>query len=477
MNRDLNARPEFWVLKSLMMETGTYSPMFNRVYSNTLQDRDVVDDFLEITDDGRDINNVNMAGLAGRIVRPTALPQSSINIDGGFDERRLVFMIALEHRSFGSTNPKVTILSGYTDRVDVTYTGTVAPDLRLYINAVTGVNTLGQARPVAVDHVISANSYDAFNLDGYRQDHYGERSLKLLRPQDIIRDMEYAHSEDYDNIDTTNTIMQSRNQTSRRLNGLPSRYLTSIIKSVITSETDGLFESRMHNARYALARSSEGVRENNLIQDAVTRELKEISTFLSDGYITYRDLNRIIPGIDDSTDIMFMKNNPTMLSRQARGNDTERWDGGSQTIVAATIISQSLGAMLASCLLTYVDLEFTNETVTGETQVVINNLASFGDFIDPRTQSQHLVFVIINELVPILTFNGEYDISVKVEFDIQLDAFITISWDGEEWVDFTTPNFCDGLLSPVITTSDSALSNISRQTGALVDSILDRNNH
>lgn len=477
MHRDITARPEFVVLKSLMMETGTYSPMFNRVYSNTLQDRDVVDDFLEITDDGRDINNVNMAGLAGRIIRPTALPQCSIDIEGGFGERRLVFMIALEHRSFGSSNPKVTILSGYTDRVDVTYTGTIAPDLRMYINAVTRVNTMGHARAMGVDHVISANSYEAFDLDGYRQDNYGERSLKLLRPQDIIRDMEHAHSDDYNNIDTGNTVMQSRNQTSRRLNGLPSRYLASIIKSVVSSDTDDLFDTGMRNSRYAKARSSSGVKENNLIQDAVTRELKEVSTFLSDGYITYRDLNRIVPRLDADTDVMFLKNNPTMLSRQARSNNTERWDGGNQTVVAATIVSQSLGAILASCLLTYIDLEFTNETISGETNVTINNLASFGDFIDPRQQAQHLEFVIVNELMPVLTFNGEYDISVKVEFDIQLDAFITISWDGEEWVDFSTPNFCDGLLSPIITTNENALDNISRQTGALVDSILERNNH
>ena len=77
--------------------------------------------------------------------------------------------------------------------------------------------------------------------------------------------------------------------------------------------------------------------------------------------------------------------------------------------------------------------------------------------------------------MPILTFDGEYDISVKIEFDIQLDAFISISWDGEDWVDFTTPNFCDGLLSPVISTNDNSLTDISRHTGALVDSILERN--
>lgn len=56
-----------------------------------MQDRDVIDDFLELTDDGRDINNINMAGLSGRIVRPSALPQHEIAIDNGFGERRIVF--------------------------------------------------------------------------------------------------------------------------------------------------------------------------------------------------------------------------------------------------------------------------------------------------------------------------------------------------------------------------------------------------
>ena len=475
MHRDFTQRPEFKVLKSLMMETGTYSPMFNRVYSNTLQDMDVVDDFLEITNDGRDINHVNLAGLSGRIIRPSALPQSEIDIDGGFNERRMVFMIALEHRSYQSRHPKVTILSGYTDRVDVTLSGKVAYDLRMYVNSVTQVNTLGQPRPTDISHVISANSYNAFDMQGHRQDRYGEKSLKLLRPMDVIRNMEHQHGDSYNNIDTANVIMSSRNHSSRRMNGLSSRYLSSIVKSVITSDTTDIFDTGLNQSRYALARSSSSIKEGNLIQDPVTRELKEISTFLSDGYVTWDDLNRIVPHLDDDTQIMFMKNNPNMLSREARGHDTERWDGGSQTTVAATIISQSLGAILSSCLLTYIELEFSNETVDGNPMVRISNLASFGDFLDPETQAQHLEFIIVNELIPILTFDGEYDISVKIEFDIQLDAFISISWDGEDWVDFTTPNFCDGLLSPVISTNDNALSDISRHTGALVDSILERN--
>lgn len=475
MHRDLSERPEFKVLESLMLETGTYGPMFNRVYSNTMQNRDVVDEFLEATNDGREINSINMAGLSGRIVRPSSLPQSEIHIDGGFNERRMVFMIALEHKSYSSRNPKVTIISGYSDRVDVTYKGTVAPDLRMYINAVTQVNVLGQPRPVDISHVISANSYDSFDMEGHRQDHYGETSLQLLRPMDVIRNMEHIHGDSYDNIDTNNVVMQSRNLTSRRTNGLSSRYLSSIVNSVLSAETDDLFETGMRQSRYALARASSGVKEGSLIQDAVTRELKEVSTFLTDGYVTYSDLNRIVPTLDAKTDIMFMKDNPDLQMRQSRNHDTESWDGGNQATVAATIISQSLGAILSSCLLAYIEVEFTNETITGDTKVKIKNLASFGDFIDPATQAKHLEFVIVNELMPILTFNGEYDISVRVEFDIQLDALISISWDGESWVDYTTPNFCDGLLSPVITTNNRLLTDMSRQTGALIDSILNRN--
>lgn len=475
MNRDLNARPKFTVSLSLMLESATYGPMFNRVYSNTMQDRDVIDDFLEVTEDGTDINSVNMAELSGRIVRPSALPQHEIEIDNGFGERRIVFMIALEHVSYGSRNPKITILSGYTDRVDVSFGGLVAGDLRLYVNSITQVNTTGQNRPVDISHVISANSYDAFRMDGHRQDIYSEQSLRLLRPMDVIRNMEHLHSDGYTNIDANNTVMPSRNQTSKRVNGLSSRYLSNIINSVIGAESEGMFDTGMRQSRYALARSSEGIKETNLISDPLSRELKNVSTFLSDGYVTWDDLNRIVPGLDDQTDVSFMKSSPDRLNREARGLDTEGWDDGSQTTVAATIISQSLGAILSSCLLTYIECEFSNETIDGSTFIQIQQLASFGNFMDPDSQAKHLEFVIVNELMPILTFGGEYDISVKIQFDIQIDAFISISWDGEPWVDYNTPNFCDGLLSPVLTSDANTLTDMSRQTSALIDSIINRN--
>lgn len=239
-------------------------------------------------------------------------------------------MIALEHISFGSMNPKVTVLSGYTDRVDVSLGGLIAPDLKLYVNAITQINNTGKTRSTNVNHIISANSYDAFSMNGHREDAYSDQSLRLLRPMDVIRGIEHLHLEGYTNIDANNTIMPSRNQSSRRINGLSSRYLANIVNSVVASESADMFDSGMAQSRYARARASEGIKETNMIQDVVTRELKGVSTFLSDGYITWYDLNRIVPGLDDKTRVSFMKTSPDRLSREARGLDTAGWDDGTK---------------------------------------------------------------------------------------------------------------------------------------------------
>lgn len=463
--------PEFRVVKSLMVETGTYNSMFNRVYESTVRDSKIIDDFIDITEGGMELDPVNLAGLSGKVVRPSAVPHGELFIENGFHERRIVFMFAVEHNSAISKNPKLTIVSGYTDRVDISLEGSVAPDLKMYINSITQVNTMGQPKPVAMDQVLSANMYDNFGINEDQQfSHYDNISLHLMRPMDVIRNIEFLHDSDINMIDGNNTIVPSRNFTSRRANGLSSRYLSSIVSSIISADTHDIFSDDIRDARYGKARSS--VKETTLLRDSFAKELKMYSTFKQDGYVTYADLNHMCPNFDLETKVVMMKQSPNLLDRASQSGDSQDWGDSSHSTVAATIVSQSMGAIMTQCLLTYIDCTFSNETSDGIPFLEIENMAGFGDFIDPRAQAKHVEFLILHELLPILTFDMEFDITVRVQFDLTLDAHISISWDGGPWERYVTPCFCDSILSPILTNNADTIMDMTRNTSAFVDAII-----
>ena len=124
---------------------------------------------------------------------------------------------------------------------------------------------------------------------------------------------------------------------------------------------------------------------------------------------------------------------------------------------------------MASNLVTYLSCSFTNGTLDGRPSFTINTnksrdevgIATFGDFIDARRQVQRIRFLVETELLPILTNNGAMAISVVVEMDLQVDAFIEISIDGGEYILYCMPTFCDAITSPVITDNHSRLSDIA----------------
>ena len=152
----------FQLKESLMTEVGMFNPMFSRMYSNDIQDYGVVDEFITTTEGGRDLDSTRLAGVAGKAIRPQAVPQSQIIIPNTFNERRCIFMFAVETITSATGHPKITIMSGYTDRIDVTLHGSVAPDLRMYINSVMQVNSMGVPRAVDISQIINGSAFDAF---------------------------------------------------------------------------------------------------------------------------------------------------------------------------------------------------------------------------------------------------------------------------------------------------------------------------
>lgn len=470
--RDYNdMRIDFRARKSIFSETSGYRNVYARPYEVNVNNRSIIDDFMTVTEDATNINKVGIAKVASNIIMPSAVPEHMLNIDGGWSDKRMVFMISVEHHEKGRNYPILTVLSGYTDKMDVSLRGSIAHDTKLYINNVQTFNTTGGLRPQDTANLISGGTSVVYGYEDYARKPYMYEPLTVMRPYDIVVDINSSLNDDsIDSYNTAKNINQMRVLASRRSNSMANYYLNDIVKAVTTernaSDFHGLRESSGLGA--ALTKLS----ELNLTRNALLRELKYQDEFVNDGFVYWGDLQSIISKLDDETVIATRGGGNGIRASNSFVSDSNDWSTADNETVAATIIAQAMPAILTNAMVTYVSLEFSTETLDGRPYVRIDDVLTFDNAIDPNRQVQVIESMIEHELIPLLV-NGDGDITVKMEFDILTDARMNISLDGEPFVPYTSPCFCDSLLSPVVTNNSERVANISRNISALIDAVND----
>ena len=463
----------FHVKKAVLFETSGYNDVYHRSYMANIGDRDLVTDFAELTRDGTHVDPVSISGIAGRIISPQAQVGGLIDIDYGFAERRLVFMISVEYRDARSRYPKVCILSGYTDFADYSLQGSINPDTRFYVNSITSVNTANAvARPTEINHLITSKNITSHV--GYRDRQRGRDTLVTIRPTDVLGDIGLSFEDRTATFNTTNQIGEYRSLKSRRRNGLATRYLSDIFRSVRSVDTTIPTRYSEFESVTALEQAAAKTRESNMSSDPLTKRLRTYQEFISEGYVRWDDLCYEIEGLNDKATLA----TETRVSRtgssigRPSGRDSEKWSGADNATLAATIANQSLSAIMATCLVTYLECEVSNETIDGQATVRLFDVTTFDDMMDASNQADILAGIIVDEMMPLITNNGEMGCSLYIQFDLMTECFMTVSIDGELPVDFVAPTFCDALYSPVVTDSDETLSDMSRTLMGLIDRVV-----
>ena len=191
-----NAQPRFRVVKSLMVESGTYNQEFTRPYASNV-DSDTYTMYSEQTQHGQVIDRGTLANIAGRIIAPSATPDAQVSMANGWGTRRIIFMAEIIE-----LNTKITtVVMGYGDRVDLSHLNTVDPNLQMTINSTVTLNTVEYDTPngpmirkrvVDNSHLMGVqtlNSLQPLNPD-YNQD---GRRVYMQRPTDVANNLSLGH--------------------------------------------------------------------------------------------------------------------------------------------------------------------------------------------------------------------------------------------------------------------------------------------
>lgn len=466
--------------RMLITQTGEYHDIKYRPYQTDVQP-DVTDIFLETIDDNQGsifVTTEQLSGVAGSIIRPSAVSHGDVNIENGWEQPRARFFLELEFENAGHVVTEG--ISGYTDHYGVdTRILQCDPEMRLYFNSNIIARNSHSRRPdgslgemtyaiTEAAHIITPQ------VNGSFRSGFNAEANSLLRPSDLFSYLQLENSEipsisqnartnDFRNIAGSLGVSKSR-----RVNGIAADYLSRSINAVSAAtfkaaEPQALLIGGEASGLYTNARNRE--REPVVNKDMFIKQLTLYTNYSANGYITYRELCSLFPNIPDVTGIS-VASGPVPVNREY----SAELSGSGQELVIATILSSAIPAALVNCGLSAANFTVHNHTVNGQVDIELFDIRSIMA-VDLRLHGDMFMDKVANEIFPDVSYFGQVSLDIAMQADLSGNSFISISYDGYPAMDFNIPTFADALFSPIITPDRSIIQNVAHDIAVLANTV------
>ena len=478
------------VARLIIVPTGVYNPPVHRNYSVDARNRDNVTTLTqEATQGGQNFAPAAMTQLASKILVPSA-SMGEVYIPNSFSERRFRFMMEVRH-----DDGAIQYLSGYTDKLDA-INGHIAPDTMLHfnmtytvrMNKVTNANGHKSHSTTIVDasQVLSAPQLTDQNaLGGLNSNIHGDSAV-TLRPSDV-----FSISEALNASNELNRISKMQGDSSpvtiKRTSGLGAEFRTGIRKSRITNnlasrylsdtigayteseslaDTGSAFFSKWDQASTTLAEPTTG-------SDRFLTPTQRIGHQLSNGgSLPWSTLTAIAPEVVEQARMS--------LAQSTRGQTIDGRNGeftGSNTLEAITCskVLNGLPAIMGANFVTKVSImarsglvvgmgTLLDEPTSASNQNARVDVLTYNTF-NSKDQSQgvakSMAYSFLNEILSDISQGFQRDVTVYVTLDTLGDTEISIGYGNDKPTTFYNPTFCSALSSPILATSQTALSSLA----------------
>ena len=454
------------ITKLLIHETGTYNQQYRRPY-NTELTGPVLHAIEEKIRDSAVLVPSSLSGIANQFIAPTATPEKQIDMVNGWGERRLRFVmeVVCNHYTGGKV---ILMVLGYSSHMGVSIHGHIDPRMEFYVNSVMKMSECIMQTPMGNtpftkvednSHVIVNNNWTSV---------YGSDIEQRLRPQDIYAAMTRTHLPDqgsgvFDARQTNSGIAVK----SRRTNGIASNYVSKILDDYKSAATTiGFGQNEMQILESARGYSGESLASN----DQFLMAISAIRGTPVGNVFTFQDLQMLDPNVDNVTVVQLMM--PTQKVSVHQTGQTADWGASDRNTKVATIMSQSVPALLMDLGLTRIVFMATNRTmgsVITVTVLDVNGFTSGDQTMAVQAFEKRLEFEILRDI----SFENQTDFAVEMRVDLLGETWIRLALDGDpHGVDYVTPSFCDALTVPVLTTDNQLVTSIASDFETLTHSLL-----
>lgn len=471
------------VKRMMFAETGRYDVQVSRPYKTTLQGG-TLNQLSERLAGSTRFAPSQLAGLANQIIAPVADYEHQLNIAGGqtaWSDRRLRFMMEVEYRQLAGGIITIMVL-GYTNYPGVIATsGAIDPRMELYVNSVITIRVQPENTPNGVMNHINVIENSHVLTNPTYAGAYGNLQSYKMRPEDVYASMKVAHITPVSDVLDIRTVLDSKPVASRRSNAVAVDYAASLLDGYSRANMDQNFGV---NKEEDILEGARGYVQESMVQN--NPFFKAISNY-RDGFMannfTWADLLKLDPGTDSRT-VVAMLGATSITSTPLTAYDVQSgiaapWTGGDRTTQVATILSQSIPALMTDFGLTKVAFVSTNRRIFadavagyapyGQQTRISTRIADFLSFsnMDMAPYMDHFVGRIEQMVLMDISFANEMDFYIKMEADLLGETWVTVSLNGGPEIKYVTPSFADALMVPVVTQNAGLASQLSNDFGMI----------
>ena len=466
------------VIKLVMIETGTYNDQYLRPYNTNVDGTvmGIIADRVNQNSTGFGFNAAALSGIAGMFITPQANPESNVGIVGGWNERRIRFLMEIEC-FFSTGGSNTAYIQGYSNFMGVAHSGAVAPDMVFYINSVVYTRKVTQQTPFG-SHVyenVVNNSHVLYN--NHWDNAYQPGQTRLLRPQDIYKNIATSHLPGVFDQNTGivydgSSTLRNEATMSSRAHGLAGTYAANIIDSYCKASEYHKFGQ---NEEKVLEESRNLIMDEVAAADPFIRTLMSVTEGGLTNHFTYRDLLAIDPNADNVA-MLSVQGQTQQLGMQTHVTGmTQHWHGGDRNTVSATVLSQAVPSIMLDLMIKRIAFKSTNHTVGGVNVTTIVNGESFTN-MDMTNHFNMFINRLETQVIKDITFGGQDSYALEMRVDLLGETWISIAVGSGPLIDYVTPSFCDALFAPVITNNIDTVQNITNDFSNLITSVRDVTN-
>lgn len=484
------------VVECIFYPAGTHDDIYNRSLTAGTRDRNAIDRFMEATRNGRNISPVSMSRIADEILTLTSDvdPNRPVYVPNGFSEARLAFTMLVETDKMGDTT-KYQLITGFTDRQDISHGDNLAPDTVLFINNTAAYRSIydrGRTRIVTDD-----NSYilrGTENLLGGRRDR--DDVMHYLRPQDVYYHLSapgllnsLSSSGSIGKFDDLRSRSGSEYARTRRSYDSPAAYLAQTIRA-------GLAGRRAHDDR---AQSVDGdVDYNNYMgqqgpedraadilesQDTghneVFRRLLDASDFLRTGGVTIEELENAIDWRDAEIRIWEIgarrrTNDGGRALELSRRGEGREWHGADDNTMAAEMAVRIVPSLLMLNNIGCAVVNITNNNYANEVSCVLTGVGAMMERIEiSNSQIAAVEEQLKFDLGNVVSNNGVFRFGMRIDVTMYGSCLVDVWVDDAQEDHFTYPVYADCLGSSQVSRDANAIEDIAGDVSALLDALDD----
>jgi len=462
----INMKPEITLTKALLISVLPQHQQYYRPYQSHI-DAQNLERVYQLTNEGKQINKHRLASVAGSIIAPTYTPIAEVYIPNGFQQMRFSFILEITVKSIYGVEKE--IIRGFTDTMEMSYSGIIDPELKFFINSRTSLCGVLKQN----------NQYDVKSIKGdynVLSGIIGNDAAVSLRPEDAVAynqvgDMRNMGHEIIDD----RIMLGSRAKMSNVNHNLPSSYLADICNGYIKGYRPIAEEheySTLDDYDQVISFVVNETTATSYFYNAMRLGYEPDNLGYIKDYFTFREINQTFPVSSNFWHVIkpdFTKQLTTPLEC------SQHWGGiNSETNIAFQLTHMLPGIMSDYCL-KKIRLTATNMTVGNHINISVMGYVTLVEGIMNEFLIQNLCGRIELDVIKGLFLQKASTFFVLMEVDLLGISYFEISINDGIKVPFTAPMFCSNFYSPMIGLDEEPLAQIADSVDIIARELLNNN--